>query len=140
MENNDQKIPSFKNEGFINKDKKNDGNGDLNADENLVYNEKDGSYEFDVNSDDPDYQHDDPYDTAVEQGGDADSDYDEANPMAVHEYDKDAGLEKDIDSLGMHIDHGQSVRLSKKDEKLAETPEDSRDDLDEEGYPKNDRK
>ena len=38
----------------------------------------------------------------------------------------------------MHIDSGKIVELSPTDEALARTPEDDRDDLDEEGYPKND--
>ena len=39
----------------------------------------------------------------------------------------------------MHIDNdGDSVLLSPEDEILARTEEDERDDLDEEGYPKND--
>ncbi|MBE7176316.1 MAG: hypothetical protein INR69_07945 [Mucilaginibacter polytrichastri] len=106
----------------------------------LSFNKEKNSFELDVKSDDPDYDHPDPYDTAAENGEDDNSDYDEANPYVGDEYDKDAGLEHDLDKLGMHVDgSGSSVRLSKRDEKLAETDEDQRDDLDEEGYPKNDR-
>ena len=107
--------------------------------EDLVYDEEKNSYELDVKSDDPDYLHTDPYDTSVDNGGDADSDFDEANPTAVHEYDKDLGLESNLDELGMHID-SKIVELLPIDEELSKTPEDDRDDLDEEGYPKNDRK
>ena len=39
----------------------------------------------------------------------------------------------------MHIDSGQIVQLSSEDEKLAEDAEDLRDDVDEEGYPINDK-
>ena len=106
--------------------------------EDLVYDEEKNSYELDVKSDDPDYLHTDPYDTSVDNGGDADSDFDEANPTAVHEYDKDLGLESNLDELGMHID-SKIVELLPIDEELSKTPEDDRDDLDEEGYPKNDR-
>jgi hypothetical protein len=39
----------------------------------------------------------------------------------------------------MRIENIQHERLSPLDKKLAENEEDLRDDLDEEGYPKNDR-
>lgn len=117
---------------------KDDLNMEVNIDD-LLYDEEKNSYELDVKSDDPDYIHPDPYDTAVDNGGDADSDFDEANPTAVHEYDKEVGLESNLDELGMHIDSGKIVELLPIDEELSKTPEDDRDDLDEEGYPKNDR-
>ncbi len=117
---------------------KDDLNMEVNIDD-LAYDEEKNSYEFDVKSEDPDYVHLDPYDTAVENGGDADSDFDEANPTAVNEYDKDLSLETDLDELGMHVDNGNIVELLPIDEELSRTPEDDRDDLDEEGYPKNDR-
>lgn len=104
----------------------------------LAYNEDENSYEWDVKSTDPDYIHPDPYDTSVPNGGDFDSDYDEANPTAVDEYDKDASLETDLGDLGMHISGGDIVQLNDVDEELSQTAEDERDDLDEEGYPKND--
>lgn len=104
----------------------------------LSYNKSEGSFEFDVNPEDGEYNHPDPYNTAVKNGGDADSDYDTANPTAVDEYDKDANEESDLEDLGMHIDNGKIVELSAIDEELSHTPEDDRDDLDEEGYPKND--
>lgn len=106
---------------------------------NLAYNKDEGSFEFDVKADDREYIHPDPYDTAVKNGGDADSDYDSANPTAVDEYDQDADLEDDLENLGMHIDNGKIIELSSIDEELSKTAEDERDDLDEEGYPKNDR-
>lgn len=118
---------------------KEDLNMEINIDD-LSYDEEKNSYELDVEGDDPDYIHPDPYDTAVENGGDFDSDFDEANPTAIDEYDKDASLETDLDSLGMHIDNGDIVEMDEIDEKLSRTAEDERDDLDEEGYPKNDRK
>ena len=117
---------------------KDDLNMEVNIDD-LLYDEEKNSYELDVKSDDPEYIHPDPYDTAVDNGGDADSDFDEANPTAVHEYDKEVGLESNLDELGMHIDDGKIVELLPIDEELSKTPEDDRDDLDEEGYPKNDR-
>ena len=48
--------------------------------EDLNYNAETNSYEFDVKGDDPDYDHPDPYDTAVKNGEDFNSTYDEANP------------------------------------------------------------
>lgn len=114
--------------------------GETTDADNLLFNKEKNSFEYDVKSDDPNYDHPDPYDTAAPNGEDENSDYDEANPYVGDEYDKETGLEHDLDKLGMHLDgSGSSVRLSRKDEKLAETDEDSRDDLDEEGYPKNDR-
>ncbi len=114
-------------------------NMEVNIDD-LAYDEEKNSYELDVKSEDPEYIHHDPYDTAVENGGDADSDFDEANPTAVKEYDKDLSLETDLGELGMHVDNGNIVEVLPIDEELSRTPEDDRDDLDEEGYPKNDRR
>lgn len=114
---------------------------DLNAEtniHNLAFNEEENSFEFDVAPQDGEYNHPDPYNTAVKNGGDFDSDYDEANPTAVDEYENDADVEDELENLGMHIDNGKIVELSPIDEELSKTPEDDRDDLDEEGYPKND--
>jgi hypothetical protein len=114
--------------------------GEVTDLDNLAYNKEENSFEYDVKVDDGDYDHPDPYDTAVKNGGDADSDYDSANPTAVDEYETKEELEEEsLDDLGMHVDHGQIVELNPIDEELAKTPEDDRDDLDEEGYPKNDR-
>ena len=112
---------------------------EINIDD-LAYDEQKNSYELDIEPEDPEYIHLDPYDTAVENGGDSDSDFDEANPTAVNEYIKDANLETDLDGLAMHIDNGDIVETKPLDERLSRTPEDDRDDLDEEGYPINDRK
>ncbi len=107
--------------------------------EDLNFNEAEGSFEYDVKGDDPDYDHPDPYDTTVKNGEDISSTYDEANPYDTKgEYDAERSIETDADSLGMHIDSGKIVELDPLDAKLAHTPEDDRDDLDEEGYPKND--
>ncbi len=104
----------------------------------LRFNADDNSYELDVRSDDPDYDHPDPYNSSQKNGADMDSTYDEANPYAVDEYIPNESLETDVDQLGMHIDSGESVNIDPIDEMLSHTPEDDRDDLDEEGYPKND--
>ncbi len=108
--------------------------------ENLNYNAEDYSFEYDVKSDDPDYQHPDPYNTSVKNGEDINSTYDEANPYdTADEYIPNESLETDVDKLGMHIDDGKIVELDAADRALSHTPEDDREDLDEEGYPKNDR-
>jgi hypothetical protein len=108
--------------------------------EDLAFDDDENSFEYDVKSDDPDYQHADPYNTAAKNGEDMNSTYDEANPYdAGEEYIPNESLETDVDKLGMHIDDGEIVELDVTDKVLAHTPEDDRDDLDEEGYPKNDR-
>jgi len=105
----------------------------------LTYNEEKGSYELDVKGKDKDYDHPLPYETTAENGGDDNSDYDEANPYIGDEYaNKEKEEESDLDELGMHVDNGESVILDAEDEFLARTPEDERTDLDEEGYPLND--
>ncbi|WP_026902886.1 hypothetical protein [Pedobacter glucosidilyticus] len=107
-----------------------------NEAQNLKYNPKEGSFELDVDPEEAQevgYEHPDPYDTAA---NDYSSDYDESNPYVGDEYDKNASLEHDADKLGMHITGEENLKISKKDEEIARTPEDSRDDLDEEGYPK----
>ncbi|HVW98542.1 MAG TPA: hypothetical protein VHA56_21425 [Mucilaginibacter sp.] len=109
--------------------------------EDLNFNEDDDSFEYDVKSDDPDYQHADPYNTSVKNGEDMNSTYDESNPYdAGDEYIPNESLETDVDKLGMHVDGGDIVELDAADRALSHTPEDDRPDLDEEGYPKNDRK
>lgn len=118
-----------------------DGLGETIDKENLRFDEEEDSFEYDVPSDDPNYQHLDPYDTAAKNGEDMNSTYDEANPYDTSdEYIPNESLETDADKLGMHIDKGNIVELGAADRALSHTPEDDRDDLDEEGYPKNDRK
>jgi hypothetical protein len=105
----------------------------------LSFNKEKDSYEFDVKGPDKDYDHPLPYETTAENGGDDNSDYDEANPYIGDEYaNKEEQQESDLDDLGMHIDDGDIVELDAEDEFLARTPEDERTDLDEEGYPIND--
>jgi hypothetical protein len=117
-----------------------DSLGEESDAEDLNYNADDDSFEYDVKSKDPDYDHPDPYNTSVKNGADMDSTYDEANPFdAVDEYIPNESLETDVNQLGMHVDHGQITEVDPIDDILSRTPEDSRTDLDEEGYPKNDR-
>jgi hypothetical protein len=105
----------------------------------LRFNPEDNSYELDVKSDDPDYDHPDPYNTSQKNGADMNSTYDEANPYdVVDEYIPNESLETDVDQLGMHIEDDENLEIDPVDAILARTPEDDRDDLDEEGYPKND--
>ncbi|MBG6235559.1 hypothetical protein IWX76_002127 [Pedobacter sp. CAN_A7] len=104
----------------------------------LAFDKDKNSFEIDVKSEDKDYDHPLPYDTTAANGGDDNSDYDEANPFIGDEYArKDEVVENDLDSMGMHIDDGDIVELNPEDEYLAKTPEDDRTDLDEEGYPIN---
>lgn len=107
----------------------------------LSYDKDKQSYEFDVKGEDKEYDHPVPYETISAGAIDDDSTYDEANPYVGDEYATDIVKAKDkLEELGMHIDSkGESVLLSAEDEILARTEEDLRDDLDEEGYPKNDQ-
>lgn len=115
--------------------------GETIDEEQLSYNPDENSFEYDVKSDDPDYDHPDPYNTAAKNGDDFNSTYDEANPYdTADEYIPNESLETDVDQLGMHISEGKIVETDPIDEALSRTPEDDRDDLDEEGYPRNDRK
>lgn len=141
MAEKDKFYPEFDDE---NQDRDKGIKDDLGAEravDNLTFNEDEDSFEIDVESEDPDYQHPDPYDTAVKSGSDDNSDYDEANPTAVDEYRRADGQEAESilsNEFGMHIDRGDIVELSPEDEYLARTEEDERGDLDEEGYPKKD--
>ncbi len=106
----------------------------------LSFDEDKQSYELDVKGDNKDYDHPMPYETVATGAVDDDSTYDEANPYVGDEYATDVEKAKDkLNELGMHIDDsGESVLVSAEDEILSRTEEDFRDDLDEEGYPKND--
>jgi hypothetical protein len=133
--------PGFDNENDDRDRTLKDDLGETIDKEDLTYNAEENSFEYDVKSDDPDYQHPDPYNTTAKNGEDMNSTYDEANPYdAADEYIPNESLETDVDKLAMHIDDGEIVELDVTDRILSHTPEDDRDDLDEEGYPKNDRK
>lgn len=110
------------------------------ADQNLAYNSDLNSYEMDVDDTDPDYDHPANYETLSEGAIDDDSTYDESNPFVGDEYaERDELKEDNLEQANMRIETFQHERLSPLDKKLAENEEDLRDDLDEEGYPKNDR-
>ena len=106
----------------------------------LRYDKDKNSFEFDVKGEEKDYDHPLPYDTSAPNGEDSVSTYDEANPYVGNEYDEEGQVDEQLDENGMHIDRtGESVSLDPADKLLARTEEDFRDDLDEEGYPKNDQ-
>ena len=131
--------PEFNDENLDRDKTLKDDLGEESAAQDLKYDPDTDSYEIEVDGDDPDYDPPALFDTAAPGGSDFNSDYDEANPYDTRgEYDKNRSIETDVDSLGMHIDDGKIAELSPLDEELARTPEDDRDDLDEEGYPKND--
>jgi len=138
--NKDTFYPEFNSENEDRDKTLKDELGETIDKENLAYNPEENSFEYDVKSDDPDYDHPDPYNTAVKNGEDMNSTYDESNPYdAGEEYIPNESLETDVDKLGMHVDDGDIVELNPIDKALSHTPEDDREDLDEEGYPKNDR-
>ncbi|RKO68576.1 hypothetical protein D7322_26310 [Sphingobacterium puteale] len=110
------------------------------SEQNLTYNEELESYELDVDDNDPDYDHPADYDTLSEGAIDDDSSYDDSNPFVGDEYaDREDLEEEDLEDAHMRIDTFKHDRLSPLDKKLAKNKEDLREDLDEEGYPKNDR-
>ncbi|WP_443938251.1 hypothetical protein [Pedobacter sp. MW01-1-1] len=112
----------------------------LSNDENFSYDKHKGSYELDVKGKDSEYDHPMSYQTVSVGAKDDNSSYDEANPYVGDEYANDQEIiDDELEELGMHIDHGESVKLNPEDEILSRTAEDNRDDLDEEGYPINDK-
>ncbi|MDM1294753.1 hypothetical protein HX021_10685 [Sphingobacterium sp. N143] len=109
-------------------------------DQDLTFNEELDSYEMDVDDADPDYDHPADYDTISEGAIDDDSTYDDSNPFVGDEYaDREELEEEGLEDAHMRIETFKHERLSPLDKKLAENEEDLRDDLDEEGYPKNNR-
>lgn len=116
------------------------GLGETKDFENLSFDKDKNSFEFDVKGKDAEYDHPLPYDTSAPNGEDSISTYDESNPYIGSEYDNIKEINERLDGAGMRIDDsGESVVLSPEDEILSRTAEDDRDDLDEEGYPINDK-
>lgn len=108
--------------------------------DNLSFDKEKNTFEVDVKGKDKDYDHPFPYETPSDNGADFNSDYDEANPYIGDEYSKKENQVKNgLDDFGMHVDNGESVEVTPEDEYLSRTAEDYRDDLDEEGYPLNDK-
>src|SRR6202012_6285563 len=123
--NIDDKDPVFDDDSVDRDRTLKDELGETIDEEQLNYNPDENSFEYDVKSDDPDYDHPDPYNTSTKNGEDMNSTYDEANPYdAGDEYIPNESLEDDVDKLGMHVDEGQSVNVDPIDEDLAHTPED----------------
>ncbi len=105
--------------------------------DDLSYDPEKSSYVYDVDNEDPDYEHPADYPTLSEGAEDDDSSYDEANPFVGDEYaDKEELKGENLENSNMHIVGEDSLKVSAYDKKLAEDMEDYRDDLDEEGYPK----
>jgi hypothetical protein len=105
---------------------------------NLSYDKDKNSFEFDVKGENEEYDHPLPYDTSAPNGEDSISSYDEANPYNGSEYDEDQQNDENMESAAIRISDEEDLELSPEDELLGRTPEDERDDLDEEGYPLND--
>src|ERR1700749_1172440 len=78
--NKDTFYPEFDNEDEDRDRTLKDDLGETIDEEKLNYNVADDSFEYDVKSDNGDYQHPDPYNTSVKNGEDMNSTYDEANP------------------------------------------------------------
>src|ERR1700753_4235921 len=115
--------PAFDNEADDRDRTLKDELGETIDKEQLKFNADNNSYEYDVKSDDPDYDHPDPYNTAVKNGADMDSTYDEANPYdAGDEYIPNESLEDDVDLLGMHIAKGNIVHGDPMEEIISRTP------------------
>ncbi len=109
--------------------------------QDLAYNEEEDSFELDVNDEDPDWDHPMDYDTISEGAQDDDSTFDNSNPYVGEEYaDREELQQEELEDNNMRITDDRAIRVSKEDEALSRNPEDYRDDLDEEGYPKNDEK
>lgn len=103
----------------------------------LAFDEEKGSYRFDVDDNDPDWDHPADYDT-LSRGAENDaSTYDVSNPFVGSEYSDLEDLKKEnLNNLGMRITDKKNFKLSKLDKEISKDDEDYRDDLDEEGYPK----
>src|SRR3546814_912529 len=105
--------------------------------EDLRYNESEDSFELDPETVDTEYRHPQPYNTAAPEGEDDNSSYDEENPYTPNEYrDKTGEMKGELEELDATVTDEELTQLDEVDEELANTPEDSRDDLDAEGYPR----
>lgn len=105
--------------------------------DDLAYDAEKDSYVYDVDAEEPEYEHPADYPTLSEGAEDDDSSYDEANPFVGDEYvDKDELKADNLENSNMHIANEDDLKVSPYDSRLAEDMEDYRDDLDEEGYPK----
>lgn len=106
---------------------------------NLLFDESENSFTLDIVSEEADYQHFDPYDSFAKNGSDSLSTFDEANLYDIeNEFNLSDSLEANAESLGMHLTDSRYLTTRAADKLLSRTPEDDRDDLDDEGYPIND--
>jgi len=106
--------------------------------EDLQFNEAEDSFELDTETENKEYQHPLPYDTAAPQGADNNSTYDEENIYTPSEYrDKLKEAERELDDVDEEIKDG-SVQLDEVDEVLTQTRDDQPEGIDEEGYPTKD--
>lgn len=104
--------------------------------EDLQFNAEEDSFELESETADSAYQHPEPYDTAAPGGEDDNSTYDEENPYTPGEYrDKKSELRGELEELDTTVADDRLARLDEVDEQLANTAEDERGDLDDEGYP-----
>lgn len=108
---------------------------------NLHYNQEKDSYNLDVDSETEDYVHPSGYSSSAEGGEDMNSDWDEANLYIGDEYDNQSdAIANEMDEANLYIRGKKSIKTSRLDKKISQTNEDKRDDLDEEGYPRNNGK
>ncbi|MEC3881665.1 hypothetical protein [Parapedobacter sp. 10938] len=109
--------------------------------EDLRYNESEDSFELDPETADKEYRHPQPYNTAAPEGEDDNSAYDEENPYTPNEYrDKQNEMQGELNELDRTVTDEELTQLDEVDEQLANTAEDTRDDLDAEGYPRRDER
>lgn len=111
-------------------------NDDLDKD--FLFNEEKGTYELDIEDDDPDWDHPADYSTISLGAEDDSSDYDTSNPFVGSEYsDIDDLKEEEFEQANMRITDKRILKTSKFDKKISK--EERREDgpLDEEGYPIN---
>ncbi|MBE8721326.1 hypothetical protein C4F40_11380 [Sphingobacterium sp. Ka21] len=105
--------------------------------DDLSFDEEKGSYKLDVDDDDPDWDHPADYATISEGAEEDSSEYDNSNPLVGNEYaELDELKEQNLSRSNMHVTSEENLKVSKRDDELSQTEEDYRDDLDEEGYPK----
>ena len=100
--------------------------------ETLRFNEEADSFELDAETDDSEYQHPAPYDTAAAHGEDALSSYDEANPYTADEYRDNPG---ELAELADDAQPDPGAALDERAEHLTQRSAPPAGDTDEEGYP-----
>src|SRR5690606_25870159 len=98
--------------------------------QDLQFNEAEDSFELDAETENDEYQHPLPYDTAAPQGADNNSTYDEENIYTPSEYrDKLKEIERKLDDVDEEIKDG-SVQLDDVDEVLTQIRDDQPERVD----------